>query len=247
MPRLTSLVKKRGGVMKKALKIILRVAAALVGLVVLVTGFFAIRGAFIWSNSKNELSITQAVENIRSQDDFAAFDELPQFYVDAVISVEDRRFFKHNGISVRSIARAAFYDLKTRSLDQGGSTITQQLAKNVWFSEEKNFERKFAEVWAAFELESKLSKNDIFELYVNTIYFGSGYYGIGEAARGYFDKEPSELTDRECAMLAGLPNAPSVYTPDRSPELAEQRVSQVLDNMCANGVLSEEQAREILQ
>lgn len=233
--------------MKKALKTVLRVVLALVGLAVLAVGFFAIKGAVMWHDSKSELSITQAAANIRSEKDYVAFDELPQFYVDAVISVEDRRFFKHNGISVRSIARAAFYDLKTRSLDQGGSTITQQLAKNVWFSEEKNFERKFAEVWAAFELESKLSKNDIFELYVNTIYFGSGYYGIGEAARGYFDKEPSELTDRECAMLAGLPNAPSVYTPDRSPELAEQRVSQVLDNMCANGVLSEEQAREILQ
>lgn len=232
--------------MKKALKIVLRVVLILIGLVILVTGFFAIKGAVLWSSSKKELSVTQAAENIRGDAEFVKYDELPQFYIDAVISVEDRRFFKHNGISVKSIIRAALYDIKSKSLDQGGSTITQQLVKNVWFSEEKLLERKFAEVWAAFDLERELSKNEIFELYVNTIYFGSGYYGIGEAARGYFDKEPSELSDYECAMLAGLPNAPSVYTPDRSPELAEQRVSQVLDSMIANDKLSEAEAQEVL-
>lgn len=232
--------------MKKVLKIALRVILILIGLVILVTGFFAIKGAVLWSSSKKELSVTQAAENIRGDAEFVKYDELPQFYIDAVISVEDRRFFKHNGISVKSIIRAALYDIKSKSLDQGGSTITQQLVKNVWFSEEKLLERKFAEVWAAFDLERELSKNEIFELYVNTIYFGSGYYGIGEAARGYFDKEPSELSDYECAMLAGLPNAPSVYTPDRSPELAEQRVSQVLDSMIANDKLSEAEAQEVL-
>lgn len=232
--------------MKKVLKIVLRVVLILIGLVILVTGFFAIKGAVLWSSSKKELSVTQAAENIREDAEFVKYDELPQFYIDAVISVEDRRFFKHNGISVKSIIRAALYDIKSKSLDQGGSTITQQLVKNVWFSEEKLLERKFAEVWAAFDLERELSKNEIFELYVNTIYFGSGYYGIGEAARGYYNKEPSELTDYECAMLAGLPNAPSVYTPDRSPELAEQRVSQVLDSMIANEKLSEDEAQEVL-
>ncbi len=233
--------------MKRVLKVILRVLAALVGLVVLAAAFFAIKGAVMWHDSKSELSITQAAENIRSESGFVTFDKLPQFYVDAVISVEDRRFFKHNGISLRSIARAAFYDLKTMSLDQGGSTITQQLAKNVWFSEDKKIERKFAEVWAALELESKLSKNDIFELYVNTIYFGSDYYGISSAAEGYFGKKPSELSEYECAMLAGLPNAPSVYSPDESPELAKQRLEQVLDSMCANGKLSEERVRELTE
>ena len=107
-------------------------------------------------------------------------------------------------------------------------------------------ERKFAEVWAAFELESGLSKNEIFELYVNTIYFGSGYYGITSAAEGYFGKKPSELSDYECAMLAGLPNAPSVYSPNRSPELARQRLEQVLDSMRDNGKLSENEAQQVL-
>lgn len=238
---------KEAGAVKRVIKIILRVVLAIVGLVVLTVGFFAVNGAVMWHNSKSALSVTQAAENIRAESGFVEFDELPQFYVDAVISVEDRRFFKHNGISLRSIARAAFYDVKTRSLDQGGSTITQQVAKTVWFFEEKIMSRKFAEVWAAFELENKLSKNEIFELYVNTIYFGSGYYGISSAAEGYFGKKISELSDYECAMLAGLPNAPSVYSPDRSPELARQRLEQVLDSMQANGVLTEERAKEIIE
>lgn len=233
--------------MKKVLKIALRVVLILLGLVVLVTGFFAIKGAVLWSNSKKELSITQAAQDIRSDEEFTKYEDLPEFYIDAVISVEDRKFFKHNGISLKSIIRAAFYDIKTKSLEQGGSTITQQLAKNVWFSEEKRLERKFAEVWAAFDLERELSKNEIFELYVNTIYFGSGYYGISEAARGYFDKEPSELSEYECAMLAGLPNAPSVYSLDESPELARQRAEQVLQAMRDNGKLSEEEEQAILE
>lgn len=232
--------------MKKVLKIVLRVVLILIALVVLVTGFFAIKGAVLWSNSKKELSVTQAAQDILADEDFIKYDELPQFYINAVISVEDRRFFKHNGISVKSIIRAALYDIKVGSLEQGGSTITQQLAKNVWFSEEKRLERKFAEVWAAFDLERELSKNEIFELYVNTIYFGSGYYGIGEAARGYFDKEPLELSEYECAMLAGLPNAPSAYSLDESPELARQRLEQVLDSMIANDKLSETEAQEVL-
>lgn len=231
---------------KKALKIVLWVLIGIVGLIILAAGFFAVKGAVLWNGAKKELSIAQAAENVRTGESFTPFEELPQFYIDAVISVEDRRFFTHSGISVKSIIRAVLYDLKNKSLDQGGSTITQQLAKNVWFSEEKKLERKFAEVWAAFDLERELSKNEIFELYANTIYFGSDYYGITDAAAGYFGKKPSELSEYECAMLAGLPNAPSVYSLDESPELARQRLEQVLDSMLANGAITEEKMRELL-
>ena len=231
---------------KKAFKIVMIVLLVLVGLVVIAAGFFAVRGAIMWNNAKNELSVAQAVEKLRADENYIKFGDLPQFYIDAVISVEDRRFYKHNGINVKSIARAMFYDIKARSFEQGGSTITQQLAKNVWFSQEKRMERKFAEVFAAFSLESELTKPEIFELYVNTIYFGSGYYGIGEAAKGYFGKAPSELTDYECALLAGLPNAPSVYALDEAPELAHQRTEIVLQAMRDNGKLNEDEAQEVL-
>lgn len=114
--------------------------------------------------------------------------------------------------------------------------------KNEYFTQEKKLERKFAEIFAAWEVEKQYDKEDIFELYVNTIYFGSGYYGIYEAAEGYFGKEPSELTEYEAVMLAGLPNAPSAYSPDTSPELAKQRMSQVLDRMVECEVLTQSKA-----
>lgn len=231
---------------KKALKIALWIVLGLIAAAIIVTGVFAVRGAMMWSDAKSGLSIAQAAENFRTDENFTFYEELPQFYIDAVVSVEDRKFFSHGGINVKSIIRAALYDIKNQSLDQGGSTITQQLAKNVWFSQEKHFERKFAEVWAAFDLEKELEKNEIFELYVNTIYFGSDYYGIKAASLGYFGKEPSELSEYECAMLAGLPNAPSAYSPDESPELARQRLEQVLDAMQANGKLTEEKRQELL-
>ena len=231
---------------KKALKIVLIVLLALVGLVVITAGFFAIRGAIMWNDAKDRLSVAQAAEQLRADADYVKYGDLPQFYIDAVISVEDRRFFKHNGISVKSIIRAALFDILSGSFEQGGSTITQQLAKNVWFDQEKRMERKFAEVFAAFSLEKELTKPEIFELYVNTIYFGSGYYGIGEASRGYFGKEPSELTDYECALLAGLPNAPSAYSLDDAPELAHQRAEKVLQAMRDNGKLTDAAAEEVL-
>lgn len=231
---------------KKALKIALWIVLGLIGLVILVTGFFAIKGAVMWNNAKSELSITQAAENFKASEDFTSYENLPQFYIDAVISVEDRKFFSHGGINVKSIIRAALYDIKNQSLDQGGSTITQQLAKNVWFSQEKRLERKFAEVWAAFDLEKELDKNDIFALYANTIYFGSDYYGITAAARGYFRKEPAELSEYECAMLAGLPNAPSVYSLNENPDLAKQRLDQVLDAMVVNGKINNKKRLELL-
>lgn len=233
--------------MKKVFKHLLIIFGTIALIIVGVLSFFAVKGAMLWNDAKAGNPIEEVIPEIRSREGYVLYEELPQFYIDAVISVEDRRFFKHGGIDPKAILRAVLYDVKTMSSAQGGSTITQQLAKNIWFSEEKQLERKFAEVFAAFELEKMLTKNDIFELYVNLIYFGSGYYGIGDAAQGYFDKSPSELSDYECAMLAGLPNAPSIYSPNSSPDLAEQRLSLVIDSMCENGVLNEQDAVKILE
>lgn len=231
---------------KKIIRVIFSVIGIAAALCVIVVGVFAIKGAVMWNNAKAANPLDKAVAELQSAEGFARVSELPQFYINAVISVEDRKFRTHNGINPKSIARALLYDVKTLSFDQGGSTITQQLAKNIWFTQEKQIERKFAEVFAAFELENALSKDEIFELYVNTIYFGSGYYGVTDAARGYFGKAPSELTEYECAMLAGLPNAPSAYSPDESPELAQQRLRLVLDSMEDCGVISEAKAEEVM-
>ena len=118
--------------------------------------------------------------------------------------------------------------------------------KNEYFTQEKKLERKFAEIFAAWDIEKQYSKEDIFELYVNTIYFGSGYYGIYDAAEGYFGKEPSELSEYEAVMLAGLPNAPSAYSPDTNPELAKQRMRQVLDRIVECEVIDQTEADNLL-
>ena len=170
-----------------------------------------------------------------------------QVRVEAIRASEDYRFFTHCGIDLLAIARAAWNDLRALSFVQGGSTITQQLAKNLLFTQEKQLTRKAAEVFAALRLEALYSKEEIFALYVNTISFGNGYVGIGQAARGYFGKEPGELTDYECAMLAGLPNAPSAYSPTTNPQLARERTQQVLESMVQCGVLSQEQAHRLIQ
>lgn len=231
--------------MKKVIKRVLIVLAILAGICIIVVGFFAIKGAIMWNNAKSVNPITQVAERLRAEDGFVKYEDLPEFYIDAVVSVEDRKFFTHGGINPKSIARALLHDISTLSLEQGGSTITQQVAKNLWFTQEKRLERKFAEVFAAFDLEKELSKEEIFELYVNSIYFGRGYYGVSAAANGYYEKSVNALSDYECAMLAGLPNAPSVYLPDENPQLARRRLELVLDSMLDNGAISQEKREEV--
>lgn len=167
-------------------------------------------------------------------------------YIDAVISVEDHRFYEHGPVDIISIGRAMWVNLTTFSLAEGGSSITQQLAKNIYFTQEKKLERKIAETFMAIALEGQYEKDEILELYVNTIYFRSGYYGVYNASKGYFGKAPSEMTDYECTLLAGLPNAPSVYSPDANPELSCQRQQQVLARMVDCGYITEEEAQAIM-
>lgn len=200
--------------------------------------FFGVKGYRMYKEAVAQKSIEERVEEVRGDPDFISFEEMPEFYIDAVISVEDHRFMNHGGIDPIAICRAVFNDIRAGRFKEGGSTITQQIAKNMLFTQEKRMERKAAEVFAALDLEKKYSKEELFELYVNTAYFGSGHYGIGEAAEGYFEKEPSELTDYESAMLAGVPNAPSAYSPDVNADLAARRAEQVLSSMVDNELIT---------
>ena len=206
---------------------------------------FAFKGYKMYEEAVKEKPMEQMAEEIMSREDFTEYDELPEIYKSAVISAEDKRFFSHCGVDLISIGRALWNDLKAGAFVEGGSTISQQLMKNQYFTQEKKLERKFAEIFAALELEKKYEKEEIFEMYVSTIYFGSGYYGIAEAAEGYYGKTPEELSDSEAIMLAGLPNAPSAYSLDSSPELAKQRMRQVLDKMLECETISPEEAESV--
>ena len=202
-------------------------------------------GYQMYSQALAEVPLEEKVADIRSKDGYTSFGELPETYVDAVLSVEDHRFYGHVGIDPIAITRALVNDIKAGSFVEGGSTITQQLAKNQYFTQEKKIRRKIGEIFMALEIERECSKREIFEWYVNTIYFGSGYYGIRDAARGYFGKEPEELSDGEAVLLAGLPNAPSVYGSNICSSLTGQRTRQVADQMAACGMLSRQEAEKL--
>lgn len=220
-------------------------AAALLCITAAVSIFYGVKGYKMYRNALSQKSMEERVKEIRDKEHFTRYSDLPEFYINAVISVEDHRFRSHPGIDPIALCRAAWTDIKAMSFKEGGSTITQQLAKNLLFTRKKTIERKAAEVFAVFDMEARYSKEEIFEMYVNISSFGSGYDGIYEASMGYFGKLPSELTDYEAAMMAGVPNAPSEYSPDASIELASQRVGQVLGSMVKNKLLTQEQADRI--
>ena len=168
--------------MKKFLKVIFLLILVLLSISLLFIG----NGYNMYKEALNDTPIQEKVADIKSKQNYTEFSELPQMYINAVISVEDKRFYKHNGIDIIAIGRAALNDLKAMSYGEGGSTITQQLAKNMYFTQEKKIERKIAEVFMAWKIESKYSKEEIFELYVNSIYFGDGYYTVKDACRRIF-------------------------------------------------------------
>lgn len=211
-----------------------------IGLLVLGKGYNMYKEALL------ETPLEQKVEKIKEKKNYTKLSELPPMYLDAVISVEDHRFYSHSGIDIIAIGRALVNDIKAMEFVEGGSTITQQIAKNEYFTQEKKITRKIAEFFMAFEIEKNYSKDEILELYINIIYFGNGYYNIKDACNGYFGKAPNEMTDGECIMLAGIPNAPSAYNPKENLELAKERQKQVADKMVEYGYLTEEEEAEIL-
>lgn len=226
-------------------KVLLRLFLLILCIAFFWAAFYGIKGYGMYRDALTEKSIEEIMEEIRGREDFAEYSELPQFYIDAVISAEDHRFERHPGIDPVAICRALWVDIQAGFYKEGGSTITQQLVKNQLFTQDKLIERKAAEVFAVFDVEGRYSKEEIFELYVNTIYFGRGYYGISDAAEGYFGKVPDQLTDCEIVILAGLPNAPSSYSPDTNRKLAFQRACQVLDSMVRNHIITQEESDRI--
>lgn len=168
------------------MKVIKRIII-IITLIALTAGAILIKNGYdMYKNAIDEIPLTEKVESIRKKENYTKIEEVPQIYIDAVISVEDHRFYKHGGIDIIAIARAAINDIKAMSFVEGGSTIPQQLSKNIYFTQEKEITRKIAEVFMAFELEKNYEKDEILELYLNTSYYGDGYYTIKEACNRIF-------------------------------------------------------------
>jgi penicillin-binding protein 1A len=179
-------------------------------------------------------------------DEEITYYQLPKNLINAVIATEDSRFFSHFGIDIFGIIRAAIANKKAGKIVQGGSTITQQLAKMLFLEPDRNLRRKIEEVLLAIQLEHKFSKEEILAFYLNRAYFGSGNYGISAAAKSYFNKDVSELNLNESAIIAGLFKAPSKYSPKENPELAENRATIVIRRMIDEEYLNEDDLDEIL-
>ncbi len=175
--------------------------------------------------------------------EFVSIDEIPAQLKQAIVAVEDDAFYQHAGIDPKGILRAAWTNILSRKVKQGGSTITQQLARNAYDLRRRTLQRKIQEFLLAIEIERRYTKDEILELYLNEIYFGEHAYGVKVAAKTYFGKAPSELELAECALLAGLPKAPSHYNPFRSPERAMERRNVVLWRMSEVGYISPREAQ----
>jgi len=172
--------------------------------------------------------------------------EMPDLLKKAFVAAEDSRFYQHGGIDFYSILRAFIKNLKAGTIVQGGSTITQQVTKSFFLTPERNYTRKLKEAILAYRIEKFLTKDEILFLYLNQIYLGHGAYGVGAAADNYFNKTVQELTLGECAILAGLPQAPSRYSPFHAPKKANQRRIYVINRMLAEGYITNMQATEAI-
>ena len=205
------------------MKILKKLLILLLILLLLLGTFIFLIGFGYYSKTLNEKSLTSRVEEVTSKEHFVSFEQLPKNYINAVIAVEDHRYYEHGPVDF----------------------ITQQVAKNIIFNQDKTLIRKIGEIFGAYDLEKNYSKDEILALYVNSNYFGDGYYGIYAASMGYYKKEPKDLTLEEASMLAGIPNAPSVYSPSINPNLAKKRQSHVLNAMVQYGYITEEEANSI--
>ena len=222
-----------------------KILVILLILILLACGLMFILGYSTYSQALGEKPLLTRIEEVTSDENYVSYDNLSKDYINAVVAVEDHRFYDHGAIDPIGIARALWVNIKNGELQEGGSTITQQVAKNVVFSQDENLSRKLGEVLAAFDLEKNYSKNEILAIYVNTCYFGDGYYGIYEASMGYYNKEPKDLNLDEASMLAGVPNAPSVYAPTVNPDLAKKRQQHVLEKMVEYEYISQQEANQI--
>lgn len=173
-----------------------------------------VQGYDLYENAKESLDLDEMIIKIKSDENFIPIEDIPEDYINELLISEDKRFYRHFGVDLFAITRAAYNDIRLGYFAQGGSTITQQLAKNFYFSFEKTYIRKIAELFMAFDLENKFTKNEILELYINISYFGENCYGLKEASMHYFGVHPRELKEIQRAALIWTIKSPNNYNPN---------------------------------
>lgn len=219
--------------------------ACLCMLVLIAIGSIVAIGFVRYQTLISEAPLETVVENIRDNPNFVSLKEMDEDFINAILAVEDPTFYSHDGVVLSNIMEAVFTNLREKDLVMGGSTITQQLSKNIYLDQKKTFQRKIAELFFVHDIESQYSKSEILELYLNVIYFGDGYYGIKEACNGYFNVEPKNLTIAQATLLAGLPQAPAIYQLSDGMQFAKKRQLVVLQAMEEQNLLSNKQSTMI--
>lgn len=187
-------------------------------LLVIITGFcgyYGYLGYQIYQDKIQEQSLSERVNQLKSKEDYVTLDQISPIYKEAVLESEDRRFYQHGPVDYYGLARAMLINITTFSFKEGGSTITQQLAKNLCLSFKKNLSRKFAEVFIAKDLEDHYSKDEILEMYLNITYLGEGNYGIQAASQYYYHIDAIDLNKQQCDILVKTLKRPSVYNPSK--------------------------------
>ena len=192
----------------------------------------------IYDSAGNEIAIIHATENRVP----VKIEQIPLNLQNAFVAIEDNRFYEHKGVDPRGLLRAAYTNIIRQEIAEGGSTITQQLAKNAYLTQDRTYKRKIQEIFLALQLEKQYTKQEILELYLNQIYFGQGAYGVQAAAKTYFGKNVEDLNLAECAMLAGIPKSPNYYSPFNNLNAALARRDTVLDQMITYGYISHNEA-----
>ena len=229
------------------MKAIKKLFSLIILVILMIITLIGYKGYKMYKNAITNTPINEKIKEIKNIENYTTLDNITKDLIDAVIAVEDHRFYEHKGIDLISTTKAIFTNIKQKELVTGGSSITQQLAKNMYFSQEKTFSRKFAEIFIVSYLEENLTKDEILELYLNTIYYGNGYYGIGDASYGYFNESPKQLTFNEATILAGLPNAPSAYSLTEHQDLAKKRQKQVLESMVKYKYITQNKMNETIK
>ena len=215
-------------------------------IVILLTLFIGL-GFVNYVKATNDVSIQEKVKEIKSRDSYVSYDEINENLLKATVAIEDRRFYEHHGVEYRSMARALYQNVVAREIRGGGSTITQQLAKNMYYTYQPSYLRKVSEIFTAYDLEKVLSKKEILELYVNVINYGDNHIGIWEASEGYFHKKPKDLTLDEATLLAGLPQSPANYQLSNHEDVARRRQIQVLNAMVRVSMINEDEKMAVIK
>lgn len=228
------------------MKHIKRIIVLVMMIAVLLVGKTTTIGYINYYKIVHDIGLEKTIENIRLSDDYVTINEMSDYLIDATVSVEDKRFYKHNGIDPISIGRAMITNLQKLKFASGGSTITQQLSKNIFLTFDKTFERKATEYFIARKIESLYTKKEILELYINVINYGDGCMGIYNASVYYYQILPKDLTLTQSVLLAGLPQSPATYKLSTNYSNAVLRSEDVIHAMVENDVIKEWEGQKVL-